>query len=100
MNKATLISEMQKFHLGSKIFYSDGEEGILTHIILDPSTCRMTSIGIKQSRLFGKTLYLPFDTVVKASGDGVTLRVKRAELAAASSEPTGGALLDSKSMVV
>jgi len=100
MNKATLISEMQKFHLGSKVFYSDGEEGILVHTNFDPSTRRLTSIGVKQGRFFGKTVNLPFDTVVKASGDGVTLRVKHAELTASSGTETGGALLDSKTMVV
>lgn len=102
MNKATLISEMQKFHLGSKVFYADGEEGILVHTNFDPSTRRLTSIGVKQSRFFGKTVNLPFDTVTKASGDGVTLRVRRAELPASNTvtAETGSALLDSKTMVV
>jgi len=100
MIKATLISEMQKFHLGSKVIYSDGEEGILVHVIFDPSTRRMTSIAAKQGRFFGKTVNLPFDTVVKASGEGVTLRIKPAELPASSTAETGGALLDNKTMVV
>jgi osmotically-inducible protein OsmY len=100
MNKATLISEMQKFHLGSKVFYSDGEEGILVHTNFDPSTRRLTFIGVKQGRLFGKTINLPFNTVIKASGDGVTLNVKRGEIPASSNTETGGALLESKTMVV
>lgn len=100
MNKATLISEMQKFHLGSKVFYSDGEEGILVHTNFDPSTRRLTSIGVRQGRFFGKTVILLFDTVIKASGDGVTLRVRPAELPASSAMETGGALLDSKTIVV
>src|SRR5205085_9657036 len=38
--------------------------------------------------------------VIKASGDGVTLRVRRAELPASNAAETGGALLDSKTVVV
>ena len=100
MNKATLISEMQKFHLGSKVFYSDGEEGILVHTVFDPSARRLTFVGVKQGRLFGKTVNLPFSTVVKASGDGITLNVKRGEIPAPSGPEAVSALLDSKTMVV
>jgi osmotically-inducible protein OsmY len=100
MNKATLISEMQKFHLGSKVFYSDGEEGILVHTAFDPSIRRLTFVGVKQGRLFGKTVNLPFSTVVKASGDGITLNVKRGEIPAPSGPETVSALLDSKTTVV
>ena len=100
MLKATLISEMHKFHMGSKIICSNGEEGVLIHVIFDPSSRHLTSIGVKLGRLFGKTVYLPFDNVVKASGEGVTLSIKRAELAAAASTHVEGALLDSKSKVL
>ena len=100
MNKATLISEMQKFHAGSKVFYSDGEEGILVHTNFDPSTRRLTSIGVKQGRFFGKTVNLPFNTVIKASSDGITLNIKRGETPASGTTETGGALLDSKTVVV
>src|SRR5712692_6234035 len=99
MNKTTLISEMQKFHFGSKIFCSDGEDGILVYVIFDPTTRRMTHIGVKQGRLFGKTVHLPFDSVVDATGDGVTLNVKRADVTVASGVEVSGALLDSKSVV-
>jgi osmotically-inducible protein OsmY len=99
MNRTTLISEMMKFHFGSKIFCSDGEDGVLVNVSFDPATCRMTHIGVKQGRLFGKTVHVPFDTVVSATGDGVILRVKRADLAAARSEELGGAILDNKSAV-
>jgi osmotically-inducible protein OsmY len=99
MNRTTLISEMMKFHFGSKIFCSDGEDGVLVNVSFDPETCRMTHIGVKQGRLFGKTIHLPFDTVVSATGDGVILRVKRADLASARSEELGGAILDNKSAV-
>ncbi len=98
MDKTTLISEMQKFHFGRKVFCSDGEEGTLTHVGFDPTTRCMTYIGVKQGRLFGKTVYLPFDTVVSATGDGVTLRITGAELAASKVKPSG-ALLESKSSV-
>lgn len=99
MQKTTLISEMLKFHFGNKIFCSDGEDGVLAYVIFDPATRRMTHIGVKQGRLFGKTVTLPFDSVVSATGDGVTLRVKRADVAAAKEEGQGGAKLDHKSIV-
>ena len=56
MNDTMHISEMLKFHFGSKIFCSDGEGGILTHVIFDPAALNMTYIGVKQGRLFGKSM--------------------------------------------
>lgn len=99
MLKATPISEMQKFHFGSKIFCIDGEDGILVQVIFDPAPRRLTHIGVKQGRLFGKNVYLPFGKVVKASGDGVVLDMKRADVAAGSSAEIEGASLDSRSRV-
>jgi osmotically-inducible protein OsmY/uncharacterized protein YrrD len=100
MDKTTSISEMQKCIFGTKIFCSDGEEGALTHVCFDPATRRMTHIGVRQGRIFGKTLYVSFNDVEKASGEGVMLRITRDELAAASKEEPTGTLLDSKSVVV
>ena len=99
MNKTILISEMLKFHFGSKIFCSDGEGGVLVQVIFDPATRSMTHMGVKQGRLFGKSVYLPFDSILAASGEGITLRVKRSDLAAANSQEPGGAPLTSKSIV-
>jgi osmotically-inducible protein OsmY len=99
MNKATRISEMAKFHFGTPIFCADGEDGILADVVFDGGTRRMTHIGVKQGRLFGKIAHLPFASVVRATGEGVTVKVKRAEVAAASNAPSGGASLDSKSIV-
>ena len=48
MNKTILISEMLKFHFGSKIFCSDGEGGVLVQVIFDPATRSMTHMGVKQ----------------------------------------------------
>src|SRR5260370_6833552 len=98
MIKTTLISEMLKFHFGRKIFCSDGEDGVLVHVIFDPATRRMTHIGVKQGRLFGKAVHLPFDSVVSASGDGVTLPAKRADVAAATGEEQDGSILNNKSL--
>ncbi len=99
MSKAIRISEMAKFHFGNTIFCSDGEGGILANVTFDAATRRMTHIGAKQGRFFGKTGYLPFESVTKATGEGVTVRARRAELAAASDAPSGGVVFDSKSVV-
>ena len=98
MNKPISISEMQKFHFGAKVFCSDGECGVLTHIVFDPTTRRMVAIGVKQGWLFGKTVYIAYDTVTDATSDGVQLRVSSAELLASKVEAQG-TLLDSKSVV-
>ncbi|MBO0781328.1 MAG: BON domain-containing protein [Ktedonobacteraceae bacterium] len=100
MEKTTLISEMQKFHFGSKIFCSDGEEGLLTHVgFAENDSRRVNAIGIRLGRLFGRTVYLPFTAVVRASGEGVTLNITCAELTAASSTVPGGILFDQRSTV-
>jgi osmotically-inducible protein OsmY len=100
MDRITSIAEMQKCIFGTKVFCSDGEEGVLTHVCLDPSTRQMTHVGIRQGRFFGRTVYVPFNTVVDASGEAVTLNITRDELATASKDEPAGALLDSKSSVV
>jgi len=106
MNKATFISEMHKFHFGSKIFCSDGEYGVLAYVVFDSTTHCMTHIGIRQGRFFGKTFQLPFDPIISATSDGVMLRVKSADVAAASGVETASieanskhALLSSKCIV-
>ena len=99
MSKLTSISEMQKFHFGSKIICDDGDDGFLTQVIFDPAAHGITHIGVKQRRLFGNTVYLPYDTVINATGIGITIRLKLAEVATASSSSPGGVLLDDKSTV-
>jgi osmotically-inducible protein OsmY len=99
MSKIASFSEMLKFHFGSKIICPDGEDGFLTYIIFDLATHKMTHIGIKQRRLFGSTVFLPFDTVVSATGEGLKIRASRAELAAGESKVVGGVILDEKSTV-
>src|SRR5437660_10073214 len=96
MEKTTSIAEMQKFIFGSKVFCSDGEDGVLTHVGFDSTTRRMTHIGVKQGRFFGKTVYLPFNTVTNASGDGVMLSITRDTLAAASRTSSSQTHLDRK----
>ena len=99
MRKLTSISEMQKFHFGSKIICDDGDDGFLTQVIFDPAAHGITHIGVKQRRLFGNTVYLPYDTVINATGSGITIRPKLAEVATASSSNPGGVLLDDKCTV-
>jgi len=99
MNKTMLISEMLKFHFGSKIFCSDGDGGVLSQVLFDPATHSMAYIGVKQGRLFGKNVYLPFDTVLSATGEGISLRVKRSDVYTATSQVPGYTTLTSKSVV-
>ena len=99
MNKTMLISEMLKFHFGNKIFCSDGDGGVLAQVLFDPATRSMAYIGVKQGRLFGKNVYLPFDSLLSATGEGITLRVKRSDLDTATSQVPGYATLTSKSVV-
>jgi osmotically-inducible protein OsmY/uncharacterized protein YrrD len=99
MNKTMLISEMLKFHFGNKIFCSDGDGGVLTQVLFDPATQSMAYIGVKQGRLFGKNVYLPFDSVLSATGEGITLRVKRSDVDTATSQVPEYATLTNKSTV-
>ena len=99
MNKALLISEMLKFHFGSKIFCSDGDCGVLTQILCDPATLKVTYISVKQRVVFGKNVFLPFDSVVSANEDGVTLDVKRSDVFTATSQVPGYVALNNKSIV-
>src|SRR5260370_40618654 len=84
MSKAALISEMQKFRFGSKVVCSDGEYGTLAQVVFDSSTRCMTHISVKQGRLFGKTVLLPFDTITSAGSDGIALRIASSDIEAAS----------------
>ena len=93
------IIETQKFHFGSKITCSDGEEGIFTHVGFDPSTRTITHIGIRQGRFFGKNVYLPYTVVTNATGEGVTLSVTGADVLAASKNVPNAVFLDNKSTV-
>ena len=99
MSKTLSISEMQKFHFGNKIMCTDGEDGILAHVIFDPNARRITHIGVKQGRLFGKTVNLPYENVVDATREGVMLNLTRGEVAKAPAANGTGAVLDSKSVV-
>lgn len=99
MSKATAISEMAKFHFGNTIFCTDGEGGVLANVTFDAAARRMTHLGAKQGRFFGKMGYLPFESVIEATGEGITVTAKRAELAAATFAPTSGITLDNKSVV-
>lgn len=99
MKQMAAISAMLKFHFGTRILCSDGEEGFLTSVGFDATTRHVTYIGVKQGRLFGKTGYLPFQTVNDATNDGVTLNSSRADLEAAPREIPSATFFDSKSIV-
>lgn len=99
MEKSTSISEMQKFHFGTKIFCSDGEDGSLLQVVFDPASRRMTHLGVRLGRLFSKTVYVPFGAVTEANGEAIILDILRVDLAAAGKEEPSGALLDNRSIV-
>jgi len=99
MDKTMLMSEMLKFHFGSKIFCSDGDGGVLTQVIFDPATLNMTHINVKQGRLFGKSVFLPFACVISTDESGITLNIKRSDVASAQSQGPVGAVLTNRSIV-
>jgi osmotically-inducible protein OsmY len=99
MNEMTSISEMQKFRFGGKVLCSDGEEGILSHVSFAASARSLSYIGVRLGLFFAKTVYLPLAAVVSASGEGITLKVTRAELASASEEVPSGVLLNRRSVI-
>jgi osmotically-inducible protein OsmY len=99
MNKTMLISEMLKFQFGSKIFCSDGDGGVLAQVLFDPATLNIIYINVKQGRLFGKSVFLPFDCVISADEAGITLNIKRSDVAMAQSNKPDGAILSNKSVV-
>lgn len=98
MSKATAISEMAKFHFGNTIFCSDGEGGVLATVTFDSAARRLIALEAKQGRFFSKTGYVSFEQVIKATGEGITVRATRAELLAGNA-PSSGVTLDSKSVV-
>jgi osmotically-inducible protein OsmY len=99
MNEMTSISQMQKFRFGSKIYCSDGEEGVLSNISFAASTSRLSHIGVRVGHFFAKTVYLPFAAVVSASGEEIVLQVSRAELSSASQHAPSEILFDRKSVI-
>jgi osmotically-inducible protein OsmY len=99
MEKITSIAEMLKFHFGSKVFCSDGEAGHLTHVGFDQASRCIVHIGVKLGRFFGRTVYLPFNTVLDSTSEGVTVNITSADLAQASSEAPGSTLFDNRGVV-
>ena len=99
MDNSIDVVETEHFHLGEKIFYSDGQDGALTHVGFDPATRTLTSIVVRLGRFFGKTLHLPAEVVSSATGSCVTLTISRAEALASKTEGEG-VLFDSHSVVL
>lgn len=99
MSTRSRITEMQKFHFGSRITFADGEDGTLVHVIFDPAARSLTHIGARQGRLFGKTYNLPYSTVISATNAEVILNVRRTELSTTVSSGVSGVLLDNKTTV-
>lgn len=99
MTQTALISEMQKFQFGGKIFCTDSEYGTLTQVGFDAATMRMTHLVFKQGRFFGKTFTLPFEAVKDANSDGIMLNLAMMDVMAASKADMAGALLDNKSTI-
>ncbi len=98
MEKSTPISEMEKFRFGSKIFCTNGEDGVLTHVSLDANMRRVTGIGVRYGRIFGKTVYVPFSAVTEATSMGIRLNISYEEMEASKAQP-GALVLDNRSSV-
>lgn len=94
-----MISAMLKLHFGSKVFCTDGQHGILAHVLFDATTRCLTHLAIKQGRLFGKTVYLPFTMVKQATGEGIRLTCTLAEFLGAATTEVPGILLDPRTTV-
>ena len=99
MQDVASISAMQQFHFGRRIRCSDGEAGLLSQVVFDSASRRMTAIGVMLGGLFGRSVYVSFANVGPVAGESITLRISRADLAASRKEAPAGALLDSKSVV-
>jgi hypothetical protein len=99
MGNNASISEMLKFHFGHKIFCTDGQDGILTRVLFDGPSRRLTFLAIKQGRFFGKTVYVPFAKVIKATGEGIWLNITLAELSASPDTEESGVALDPRTVV-
>lgn len=99
MNKNPRLSETLKFHFGNKIFCTDGQDGTLTHVLFDAESRCLTHLAIKQGRFFGKTVYVPFETVTAATADGVRLACTLAQLVAFPDSEEPGISLDARTAV-
>src|SRR5581483_9634583 len=99
MQDGASICAMQHFHFGQRVLCSDGEAGLLTQLVFDSAGHRLIALGIMVGRWFGRRVYVSFTTVVPAAGENMTLRLSRAELAAASNQAPAGAELDRTSVV-
>ncbi|BCL83477.1 hypothetical protein ccbrp13_59420 [Ktedonobacteria bacterium brp13] len=97
-DKMTPVSEMEQFHFGGKVFCSDGEEGVLLHLSIDPNTHHIVALGVRLGRFFGRTITVPFSAVTDAGVDGVVLSITREE-AAADREPISGVQIDGRTTV-
>lgn len=81
MAKKALISEMEKLHFGNEIFCANGQAGSLALVLFDAASKRLTHLAVKQRHLFGKTFYLPFETLSRADAEGIWLNVTLDQLA-------------------
>ncbi|GCE11874.1 BON domain-containing protein [Tengunoibacter tsumagoiensis] len=99
MEKATSIAEMQKFHFGSKVFCADGEEAIVTHVGFNSASRRVTYIGVKTGRFWGKTVFVPLTILVDAAASGVHLSLTHDQLVASSTDVPAAAIIDQRSTV-
>ncbi len=99
MGKSAPISEMLKFHFGNTLFCIDGQGGSLTRVLFDAPGRRMTHLAVRQGRLFGKTVSVPFEMVTVATGDGIWLNCTLAQLAAFPGSEGPGVALDARTTV-
>ena len=70
MHDVASISALHHFRFGQSIHCSDGEAGLLTQLVFDSASRRVISLGVLLGRVFGRSVSVPFATVVPATGEG------------------------------
>src|SRR4030043_2166778 len=73
---------ISSINIGSKVICTDGTEGTLTAVIVDPATRQLTHIAVVEKSLFhGEETLVPVDRVTKTTREAVYLNCTAEDLA-------------------
>ncbi|OGN94215.1 MAG: hypothetical protein A2Z71_04580 [Chloroflexi bacterium RBG_13_50_21] len=73
---------ISSINIGSKVICTDGTEGTLTAVIVDPATRQLTHIAVVEKSLFhGEEQLVPVDRVTKTTREAVYLNCTAEDLA-------------------